>query len=429
MRRITSKKCRMGLLALSLVTGVLASWANAAEPALKAGDFVAVCGDSITEQKQYSVFIEDYLLMCRPVANTRTMQFGWSGDTAGGFVQDKLTNDVLRFHPTVMTTCYGMNDGRYGPLLPEVAKWYRESTQTLVDMAKQGNVRTLIIGSPGVVDSTSFRKDPAAAKVYNETLASLSDIAKEVAEKNGVIFANVHQPMMDAMAKAKAKYGDSYDLAGGDGVHPGANGHLVMAYAFLKAMGCDGALGTITVDLSTGKATTTDGHQVISSAPGTVEIESSRYPFCFNGKPEDPNATSGVIEFFPFNEDLNRFTLVVTNPSADKLKVTWGKVSKEFTKTDLAKGINLAAEFLDNPFSAQFMKVHNAVAAQQNFETMFIKNFIFNIPAYASFTSEENKPALELLAADGGKKAKTLFDSTASLVTPVRHTITVEAVK
>src|SRR4051812_31734650 len=37
--------------------------------ALRENDFVAVCGDSITEQKMYSLYIEDYLLMCRPKSN------------------------------------------------------------------------------------------------------------------------------------------------------------------------------------------------------------------------------------------------------------------------------------------------------------------------------------------------------------------------
>ena len=40
-----------------------------------------------------------------------------------------------------------------------------------------------------------------------------------------------------------------YHVAGADGVHPAANGHLIIAYAFLKALGCDGNIGTIKVDL------------------------------------------------------------------------------------------------------------------------------------------------------------------------------------
>ena len=69
-------------------------------------------------------------------------------------------------------------------------------------------------------------------------------------QEEGVVFANVLDPMIDVMTKAKAKYGHDYHLAGGDGVHPDRNGHLVMAYAFLKALGCDGNIGSITVDLT-----------------------------------------------------------------------------------------------------------------------------------------------------------------------------------
>jgi hypothetical protein len=45
---------------------------------LRAGDLVGICGDSITEQKIYSVDIADYLLMCQPkpklVAKWRTLR-------------------------------------------------------------------------------------------------------------------------------------------------------------------------------------------------------------------------------------------------------------------------------------------------------------------------------------------------------------------
>src|SRR6185437_5103674 len=114
-------------------------------------------------------------------------------------------------------------------------------------------------GSPGCVDANTFHKDPKAAEMYNTTLGQLRDIDRELASELGVPFADVHQAMMDAMTKAKAKYGEGYDLAGTDGVHPNNNGHLIMAYAFLKALGCDGDLGTISVDLASGKAEGSEG--------------------------------------------------------------------------------------------------------------------------------------------------------------------------
>src|SRR5262249_15699453 len=153
----------------------------------------------------------------------------------------------------------------------------------------------------------------------------------------GVAFADVHAVMNDAMVKAKAKYGEDYQVAGGDGVHPGPNGHLVMAYAFLKALGCDGNIGTITVDLTPGKAEASGGHKIVSTKDGVVEVESTRYPFCLTpGDPKDPNITASIVEFFPFHQDLNRLTLVVKNPGAEKLKITWGATSKDYSAAELA---------------------------------------------------------------------------------------------
>jgi hypothetical protein len=43
-----------------------------ADGGLRAGDLVAICGDSITEQRLYSAFVETYLLACQPVKDVRT---------------------------------------------------------------------------------------------------------------------------------------------------------------------------------------------------------------------------------------------------------------------------------------------------------------------------------------------------------------------
>ena len=75
------------------------------------GDRLAICGDSITEQKMYSRLIEAYLTAARPDLEITCRQHGWSGEQAGGFFA-RMQNDVLRFKPTIATTCYGMNDFR-----------------------------------------------------------------------------------------------------------------------------------------------------------------------------------------------------------------------------------------------------------------------------------------------------------------------------
>ncbi len=159
--------------------------------------------------------------------------------------------------------------------------------------------------------------------------------------------------MIEAMAKAKAKYGGKYNVAGNDGIHPNRNGHLIMAYAFLKALGCDGNIGTITLDMKDGKAEATTGHKVLAAGKDFVEVESSRYPFCFSGDPAQQESTLGMAEFVPFNNDLNRFNLVVKNPTGKSVKVTWGQSTKTFPAEQAASGINLAAEFRRIPSASR----------------------------------------------------------------------------
>src|SRR5439155_7702738 len=153
--------------------------APASQPAgLKDGHFLAICGDSITEQKLYSLYIEDYLLMCRPRQNVRAMQFGWGGEVVGGFL-GRMSN-VLRFPVTAATTCYGMNDGGYGPVVPERVQKYRDGTKAIVDTFKKSGVRFIVVGSPGAVDTKYFHVN-TTPDIYNATLAQLRDVARQVA--------------------------------------------------------------------------------------------------------------------------------------------------------------------------------------------------------------------------------------------------------
>jgi lysophospholipase L1-like esterase len=414
---------------LLAVCGVWAicSAAPAAEQKLQAGDLVAICGDSITEQKIYSVDIEDYLVMCKPVPAVRAEQFGWSGETSWGFL-DKMAIFTLPFKPAVATTCYGMNDGGYGPRTEERATHYREAQTAVIEKLKQSGVHFIVLGSPGAVDSDTFHRSPDQAAIYNNTLGALRDIDREIAQNEGVAFADVHQAMMTVMAKAKAKYGNAYPFAGDDGVHPGPNGHLVMAYALLKALGADGNIGTISVDLAAKKAQASDGHKIVSFDGSAVTIESARYPFCFYG---DANgiSTRGIVDLLPFNDELNRFMLIITNPGADRVKVIWGEQSKEFSAADLAKGINLAAEFIDdNPFRKPFADVEQAIRAKQAQETNLIKNLYFPLNQQAPALSDVSDAIAKIDAAIDTKIAAAATQDR-DAAQPVTHTITIEPVK
>jgi len=413
-------KSALPLLSLLLASIVLSQ----ADSVLQPNDVLAICGDSITQQKIYSVDMEDYLLMCQQVPGLRVAQFGWGGAQLGLFQLTQIKSDVLPFKPTVVTTCYGMNDGQYAPMNDNTGKYYRLNLTASINKLKAGGMRQMVIGSAGCVDTKAFKR--ISPVVYNQTLDDLRGIAQDLAQKNGLVFADLHTPMMDVMAKAQAAYGKDYVFIGGDGIHPGPAGHLVMAYAFLKALGCDGAIGTISVDLAGNQATGTPGQKVVSFANGTVTLESTRYPFCFQGDPDKPaNTTASVLKFFPFNDDLNRYVLVVKGLKTAKAKVTWGKETKEYAAADLEKGVNLAADFLANPFSDQFAKVDAAVQAQQAVETTLAQQFLHNLDNLKAMIPEE-AAALDNIAAAGMKKDADLFAAAQTLVIPVQHTIKIE---
>jgi hypothetical protein len=230
-----------------------------------------------------------------------------------------------------------------------------------------------------------------------------------------------------------------HPFAGPDGVHPTPNGHLAMAYAFLKALGCDGSIGTITVDLAAGTAEASAGHQVMSCAHGEVQLSSTRYPFCFNnadvsggdavrfGGAVQPNRRS-AIEFLPFNQDLNRLTLMVTHASSENLAVTWGTQTKIFSAAILANGINLAAEFLDNPFVPFFSEVESHVFYQQAYENVAAKHFLLYLPEYNRILPAEKETWSHLVGAFMAHDQELRLESVHSLK-PVLHRIIIAAAK
>jgi hypothetical protein len=401
--------------------------------ALKVGDKLAICGDSITEQKMYSRIMEDYLTMCVPDLGVTVRQFGWSGEKAPGFLA-RMTNDCLRFKPTIATTCYGMNDHEYRAYEDRIGEAYRSNSVAIVEAFKANGVR-VIQGSPGCVGKVPrWRPGPSATvEDLNLNLCNLRNIGIEIAQQEKVGFADVFWPMLTAGETAHERYGQNYAIAGNDGVHPAWAGHLVMAYAFLTAFGLDGDIGTVNVDLGSGKTSASPGHEVVSSKGGEIQLKSTRYPFCAcveekqltapypvcgtDDVMKDNTIVSGM-SLVPFDEKLNRFTLVAIGGKGTKYRITWGKESKTFTAEQLAHGVNLADAFPCNPFCEAFSKVDAAVIAKQTFETAQIKK---------RFHSTEGKANPDAVAAETEKEHEPLSAAIKTAFVPVTHTIKIEA--
>src|SRR5437588_9102227 len=81
---------------------------------LKKGDVVVVMGDSITEQRLYSNYLELWSQTRFPAYDLVFRNVGIGGDTSGGG-NARFKRDVLPFKPTALTVDFGRNDGGYQP--------------------------------------------------------------------------------------------------------------------------------------------------------------------------------------------------------------------------------------------------------------------------------------------------------------------------
>ncbi|HEX5791098.1 MAG TPA: SGNH/GDSL hydrolase family protein, partial [Luteolibacter sp.] len=344
---------------------------------LRKGDRLAICGDSITEQKMYSVILETYLTACTPELEITCRQYGWSGEQASGFLA-RMKSDVLRFNPSIATTCYGMNDFRYVPYDEAIATAYRNNLTEISKQFREANCRW-IIGSSGIIDSVPHWVKSARGNQQdlNVALSRFRNIAVEVANREKTGFADIYTPMLLADFRAKKDNGPEFKAAGKDGVHPGWAGQVIMAYAFLKAMGLDGDLGGLSWDDSSDKASATGGHEIISCTSGRLRIRSSKLPFSIGeGSTKDDNSIRAGLALVPFDQELNRLTLRVTSPKAKAYKVTWGGESRTYTAKQLTAGIPLATDFIQHPLLPAFQAVWKAVAEKQAYETKQIKSIV-----------------------------------------------------
>jgi GDSL-like Lipase/Acylhydrolase family len=411
---------------------------------LKPGDRLAICGDSITQQKMYSRIMETYLTVCVPDLAITVRQYGWSGERAGGFL-GRMANDCLRFTPTIATTCYGMNDCEYKPYEDRIGDTYRDKTTAVVDAFEHAGAR-VVVGSPGIVGKMPSWVKTAKGTVddLNGSLCKLRNIDIEIAAREHAGFADIFWPMITAAIHAHEIYGPEYAVSGKDGVHPGWAGHTLMAYAFLKGLGLDGNIGTLTVDLAAHQATGSEGHTALGFENGEAQFKSSRYPFCAAGGEvaKDDNIRSGMT-LIPFEKDLNRLTLIVKGGKAANYEITWGVASRTYTADELARGVNLADDFPVNPFSEAFKKVDDAVAAKQAYEQKEIQQ-IFHALLDGKFKTVEEikdpeiKELFALRTADGAldrdaiiKAAEAtrapLAEAVKTAFVPVTHTIKIVA--
>jgi len=326
---------------------------------LKEGDRVVFYGDSITDQRLYTTFVESYVLSRFPERKIEFVHSGWGGDRVtgggGGPVELRLQRDVIAHRPTVVTIMLGMNDGRYRAYDAELFQTYSSGYERIVTVLKTAlPAARLTLIRPSPYDDVT--RAPMFEGGYNALLVRYGDVVAELARRKGVDCADLNAPVVAALEKAKAAEPELAQRIVPDRVHPAAGGHLLMAAALLSAWNAPALVSSVEIDGAARRVTRAE-NATVTLEPGAslawTQLERA-LPMPVDWKDSVVALSVGSSDFV---HALDRELLRVTGLAAGRhaLRIDGEEVGM-FSKEELAAGINLAT--LQTPMLRQALQMH-----------------------------------------------------------------------
>lgn len=351
----------------------------------KANDRIVFLGDSITEQYQYSTYIELYLTTRMPKGNFTFINAGIGGDTANGGA-GRFQSHVLNEKPTAVTINFGMNDGGYGAFNANANKVFVEKTTAMLEMANKAGVRVALL-SPNAVD----RRVKTNGKQYVETQKQFYAPLKELAEKHKVSFVDQYAITRAATDKMEADDPEAKKAKPyGDGFHTSPPGAMLMAHAILTGLHAPAVVSDVVIE--NGKATTT-GCKVtdLGGFPNASGVMFTRTDDALP-MPVQPD----WLPMLPYTnelKDLNYYGLTVKGLKDGNYTITIdGKEVGTVTAKHLAAGVNLGI-VTKGPVWEQGNKVLQAINAKNNLVAQRFGVIRYNAPDWLADVAAERKPA------------------------------------
>ena len=335
-------------LLFAFAVALAPTWARADGPfSLKDGDRVVFYGDSITDQRLYTTFVEAFVATRFPRMKVDFVHSGWGGDSVsgggGGPIDVGLDRDVIVHKPTVVTIMLGMNDAAYQPFDQKVFDTYAEGYRHIVDKLRRDlpGLRLTLIG-PSPFDDVC--RPPTFEGGYNAVLVRYGEFVKVLASEKRATFADLNRPVVEATRKAFAADAELAGKLNPDRVHPDIGGQLLMAAALLKAWNAPAIVSAVEIDAGGGSAAPrlkSEAGAKTSSLVGDagrlgwIQVDDG-LPFPIDY--EDP-ATRLAVRSSTLLDDLDRQGLRVVNLEKPRytLKID-GKDVGTFSKEDLAGG-------------------------------------------------------------------------------------------
>lgn len=365
---------RFGLLCL--LTAVSASVVAAQDFALKSGDRVVFYGDSITDQRLYTVITETYVVTRYPKLDISFVHSGWGGDKVsgggGGPIDLRLKRDVIAYQPTVMTIMLGMNDGLYRPETEQTDETFFNGYRHIVD-----SVRTALPGiritaiKPSPYDDVT--RPPNFPGGYNEVMISFGKWIGNYAEHAGLNVADLNTGMVEMLKKADKLNPEAAQKILPDRIHPSFAGHMVMSEELLKSWNARPVVAAVTIDAS-GKnpVLQSSEHTQVSQLSGGDSIQWTELddalplPLAeWERSAGTNNPVSLVLRSSDVADGLNSEPLKVTGLKSGvyTLKID-GDTVGTFNSDELARGVNLGTR--ETPMSKQADEVYQLTVSHCN---------------------------------------------------------------
>lgn len=332
--------------ALGLLLPAALHGQQAGQPfALRAGDRVVFYGDSITAQRLYTRFVEDFVVSRYPQMRIDFYNGGVSGDTVegghAGNMTTRVDRDVLPWHPNVVTIMLGMNDGRYTTEFEKNFEDYKSGYQKLINdlQAKLPGVRLTLI-RPSPYDEIAH---PPAIAGYNTVMVRYGDFVAQLGDRRHVPVVNFNAAVTDAL---QAGVRIDPRMAGSllpDRIHPAPAGHWIMAAALVKAWHVSPIVSSVALDAARNSATTQD-NTTVSGLSGTAD--SLSWTQLDRALPLPLELNDSMTQFLLEASEigsLDQQMLRVTGLSAASysLEIDGQKIGS-FSREELAGGVNLA---------------------------------------------------------------------------------------
>jgi lysophospholipase L1-like esterase len=405
----------------SLVLAIVfsSSIGRAADFLIHDGDRVVFLGDSITEQRLYTTYIEGYALSRHPDWKLSFRNVGWGGDTSWlrqrfhpdetklfaaspdaqqKMVEDSvkrgLERDVLPLHPTFVTVKFGMNDHSYQAFRPDIFSAYTRSQTEIAKILTAHDARVAFL-TPQPIEE--HRPDPDA-DIRNQSLRKFSDGLKEVGEKTHTTFVDQFDPYMKIMVAERAKDPKAF-IGGGDAVHPGPKGHTIMAWAVLKGLGATPLVSRADITATGNGSSRTENCKISNLNAGKDRRVSFERLDNALPMPVDKRATE-ALAIAPILDDLSRYELRISGLPKGSYNISIdGEPVTAATDSELEKGVNLASNA--GPITKQCGELLDLIFKKNDaYFNRWRSVQLYTPPAWAQGPEIESKRAAELKRLD-----------------------------